>query len=171
MSCPQIPGDLSPKDFNHGIWQSPEAPSNLHKVASAEDQGNPQLQLKMDPLCGTKDGPNYVIPTPVPKSITHFEGRLLSHSVLQSLAATRRLFRDPSHLALHELGCTFFRILPREISRGYQAFNQLSRDQVLQYSLDNSIGPYRLYSSKMYGIGPLGSINIPLCEFHHTVQF
>ncbi|MBW0582896.1 hypothetical protein O181_122611 [Austropuccinia psidii MF-1] len=37
------------------------------------------------------------------------------------------------------------RILSREISRGYQAFNQFSRHQVLQYSLDNSTGPYRVY--------------------------
>ncbi|MBW0542922.1 hypothetical protein O181_082637 [Austropuccinia psidii MF-1] len=37
---------------------------------------------------------------PVLKSITHFEGRLLSHSVLQSMAATRRPFEDPNHLAL-----------------------------------------------------------------------
>ncbi|MBW0493391.1 hypothetical protein O181_033106 [Austropuccinia psidii MF-1] len=63
-----------------------------------------------------------------------------------------------------------FRILLREISRGYQEFNQLSRHQVLQYSLYNSIGPYRLYSSKLYGIVPFGSIHIPLWEFHHTVQ-
>ncbi|MBW0464863.1 hypothetical protein O181_004578 [Austropuccinia psidii MF-1] len=64
-----------------------------------------------------------------------------------------------------------FRILPREISRVYKAFNQLSRYEVLQYSLDNSIGPYRLYSSKLYGIGPFGPIHIPLWELHHTVQF
>ncbi|MBW0569361.1 hypothetical protein O181_109076 [Austropuccinia psidii MF-1] len=131
MSRPQIPGDVSPQDFDHGLWQSPEAPSHLHKVVSPEDQGNPQLQLKLDPLCGNQggyiygiiyycvplflsnpmvmfSGPNYLITTPVLKSITHFEGRLLSHSVLQSLAATRRLFEDPNYLALHELVYTFF---------------------------------------------------------------
>ncbi|MBW0471235.1 hypothetical protein O181_010950 [Austropuccinia psidii MF-1] len=37
----------------------------------------------------------------------------------------------------------YFRIIPRAILRGYSSFNQLSRKQVLQYSLDNSIGPYR----------------------------
>ncbi|MBW0474040.1 hypothetical protein O181_013755 [Austropuccinia psidii MF-1] len=39
-----------------------------------------------------------------------------------------------------------FRIIPRAILRGYSSFNQLSRQQVLQYSLDNSIGPYRQQS-------------------------
>ncbi|MBW0484338.1 hypothetical protein O181_024053 [Austropuccinia psidii MF-1] len=64
-----------------------------------------------------------------------------------------------------------FRILQRAIPRGYQAFNQFSRHQVLQYSLDNSIDPYRFYSSKLYVLGPFGPIHIPLWEFHHTVQF
>ncbi|MBW0576446.1 hypothetical protein O181_116161 [Austropuccinia psidii MF-1] len=40
----------------------------------------------------------------------------------------------------------YFRITPRAILRGYSLFNQLSRQQVLQYSLDNSIGPYRQQS-------------------------
>ncbi|MBW0568358.1 hypothetical protein O181_108073 [Austropuccinia psidii MF-1] len=37
----------------------------------------------------------------------------------------------------------YFRIIPRAILRCYSSFNQLLRKQVLQYSLDNSIGPYR----------------------------
>ncbi|MBW0530105.1 hypothetical protein O181_069820 [Austropuccinia psidii MF-1] len=53
-------------------------------------------------------GPNHAIPIQVPKSITHFEGSIFSHSVLQSLAATRRPFEDPNHLALQELGHIFF---------------------------------------------------------------
>ncbi|MBW0573790.1 hypothetical protein O181_113505 [Austropuccinia psidii MF-1] len=52
-------------------------------------------------------GPNYAIPIQVPKSITHFEGSFFSHSVLQSLAATRRPFENPNHLALQELGGSF----------------------------------------------------------------
>ncbi|MBW0512934.1 hypothetical protein O181_052649 [Austropuccinia psidii MF-1] len=93
--------------------------------------GKPPTSTQLDSLCRTQEwciygiichyapfflsnqmvmfsGPNYVIPTPVLKSITHFEGRLLSHSVLQSLAATRRPFEDPNHLALQEFACTFF---------------------------------------------------------------
>ncbi|MBW0577400.1 hypothetical protein O181_117115 [Austropuccinia psidii MF-1] len=44
----------------------------------------------------------------VTKSITHFEGSLFSHSVLQSMAASRSPFEDPNLLALQELGFTFF---------------------------------------------------------------
>ncbi|MBW0537188.1 hypothetical protein O181_076903 [Austropuccinia psidii MF-1] len=41
---------------------------------------------------------------------------------------------------------TYFRIIPRAILRGYSSFNQLSRQQVHQYSFENSIGPYRQQS-------------------------
>ncbi|MBW0586730.1 hypothetical protein O181_126445 [Austropuccinia psidii MF-1] len=40
----------------------------------------------------------------VPKSNAHFEGDLFSSSVWQSMAAIRRPFKDPNHLALQELG-------------------------------------------------------------------
>ncbi|MBW0482709.1 hypothetical protein O181_022424 [Austropuccinia psidii MF-1] len=53
-------------------------------------------------------GQNYAISIQVPKSITHFEGSLFSNSVLQSLEAANRPFKDPNHLALPELGCFFF---------------------------------------------------------------
>ncbi|MBW0593975.1 hypothetical protein O181_133690 [Austropuccinia psidii MF-1] len=53
-------------------------------------------------------GPKYAFSIQVPKSITHFKGCLFSHSVLQSLGATRRPFKDPKHLAQQELGCIFF---------------------------------------------------------------
>ncbi|MBW0520529.1 hypothetical protein O181_060244 [Austropuccinia psidii MF-1] len=53
-------------------------------------------------------GPNYAISNQVPKSITHLEGSLFRHSILQSIAATRGPFEDPNHLALHKFGCTYF---------------------------------------------------------------
>ncbi|MBW0538314.1 hypothetical protein O181_078029 [Austropuccinia psidii MF-1] len=59
-------------------------------------------------------GPNYAISNKVPKSITHFRGSIFGNSVFQSLAATRAPFKDPNHLALQELGCTFF----QDYSRG-----------------------------------------------------
>ncbi|MBW0593575.1 hypothetical protein O181_133290 [Austropuccinia psidii MF-1] len=49
-------------------------------------------------------------------------------------------------------------------------FNQFSRNQVFQYSLDNSIGPYRWQSINLYVPGPIEPIHIPLWEFSHTVQ-
>ncbi|MBW0545962.1 hypothetical protein O181_085677 [Austropuccinia psidii MF-1] len=39
-----------------------------------------------------------------------------------------------------------FRIIPREFSEVIHHFNHLSRHQVFHYSLDNSIGPYRIQS-------------------------
>ncbi|MBW0536150.1 hypothetical protein O181_075865 [Austropuccinia psidii MF-1] len=63
------------------------------------------------------------------------------------------------------------RIIPSAILRGFLSFNQFSRQKVLQYSLDNSIGPYRQQSINLYVLGPIGPIHIPLREFNHTVQF
>ncbi|MBW0592443.1 hypothetical protein O181_132158 [Austropuccinia psidii MF-1] len=40
----------------------------------------------------------------------------------------------------------YFMIIARAILRGYSSFEQFSRQQVLQYSLDSSIGPYRQQS-------------------------
>ncbi|MBW0480064.1 hypothetical protein O181_019779 [Austropuccinia psidii MF-1] len=69
---------------------------------------------------------------------------LFNSSVWQLMAAIRRSFKDPNHLTLQELGCT----LIQDASQGLflqvlRHFNHLSRHQVFQYSLDNSIGPYR----------------------------
>ncbi|MBW0512135.1 hypothetical protein O181_051850 [Austropuccinia psidii MF-1] len=52
---------------------------------------------------GMFSGPKYVFSIQVPKSSTHFKGRPSSNSVLKSLVATRRPFKDPNHLALQEL--------------------------------------------------------------------
>ncbi|MBW0558857.1 hypothetical protein O181_098572 [Austropuccinia psidii MF-1] len=52
----------------------------------------------------------------------------------------------------------YFRIIPRTILRGYSSFNQLSRQKVLQYYLENSIGSYRKHSI------------IPICPWHNRVN-
>ncbi|MBW0533393.1 hypothetical protein O181_073108 [Austropuccinia psidii MF-1] len=85
------------------------------------------------------------------------------------MAAIRRPFRDPNHLALQELGWNSSRIIARAILRGSPSLNQLSMEQVLQYSLDNSIGSYRQQSINLYVLGPIGPIPIPLWDFNHTV--
>ncbi|MBW0525336.1 hypothetical protein O181_065051 [Austropuccinia psidii MF-1] len=67
---------------------------------------------------------------------------------------------------------TLFRIIQRGNSQEVlHQFSPLSRHQVFQYSLDNSMNPYRPHSINRYGLGPIGPFHIPLCEFHHTVQF
>ncbi|MBW0588755.1 hypothetical protein O181_128470 [Austropuccinia psidii MF-1] len=43
----------------------------------------------------------------VPNSNAHFEGGLLNSSVWKFMAAIRRPFKDPNHLALQELGWQF----------------------------------------------------------------
>ncbi|MBW0472206.1 hypothetical protein O181_011921 [Austropuccinia psidii MF-1] len=66
---------------------------------------------------------------------------------------------------------TLFRIIQRANSQEVlHQCNQLSRHQVFQYSLDNSVHPYRPHSINLYGLDPIGSFHIPLCEFHYTVQ-
>ncbi|MBW0525282.1 hypothetical protein O181_064997 [Austropuccinia psidii MF-1] len=58
----------------------------------------------------------------------------------------------------------------RHSQRLYILSNQFSRHQVFQYSLDNSIGPYRHQSINLYVPVPIGPIHIPLWELNHTVQ-
>ncbi|MBW0499855.1 hypothetical protein O181_039570 [Austropuccinia psidii MF-1] len=53
-------------------------------------------------------GPNYAFLNSCLQTITHSKGILFSHSVLQSLAATRRPFEGPNHPALQELGFIVF---------------------------------------------------------------
>ncbi|MBW0495172.1 hypothetical protein O181_034887 [Austropuccinia psidii MF-1] len=54
--------------------------------------------------------------------------------------------RTPTTWSCRSWVGNYLRIIPRAILRGYSSFNQLSRQQVLQYSLDNSNGPYRQQS-------------------------
>ncbi|MBW0487515.1 hypothetical protein O181_027230 [Austropuccinia psidii MF-1] len=107
-----------------GLWKLPEAtsssPSSLPFI-QGKDSPSPRIKawciygiiyhyapiLLRNPI-KMFSGQNYAIPIQVPKSITHFEGSLFSHSVLKSLAAIRRSFKYPKHLALQELGCIFF---------------------------------------------------------------
>ncbi|MBW0572516.1 hypothetical protein O181_112231 [Austropuccinia psidii MF-1] len=51
----------------------------------------------------------------VSKSNAHFEGGFLSSSVWQSMAAIRRPFKDPNHVALQELGWKFI----QDYSKGH----------------------------------------------------
>ncbi|MBW0564296.1 hypothetical protein O181_104011 [Austropuccinia psidii MF-1] len=81
-------------------------------------------------------GPNYAIPNQIPKSITHCEASLFSHSVLKSLEATRRLFKDHNHLARQELGCTFF----QDYSKG--SFKRLLVIQSFVNASSTSVFPW-----------------------------
>ncbi|MBW0576034.1 hypothetical protein O181_115749 [Austropuccinia psidii MF-1] len=64
-------------------------------------------------------------PTPI------FEAGLLNSSVWQSMGVIRRLFNDPNHLALQELGWQFHSgLFQGAFSEVINYFNQLSRHQV-----------------------------------------
>ncbi|MBW0559415.1 hypothetical protein O181_099130 [Austropuccinia psidii MF-1] len=100
-------------------------------------------------------------------------------TVLQSMVATRRPFEDPNSLASQVLGISSQKYSPKGrmaqvssplISGGCNHSNQWSRNQALKHFLDNSIGPYRLYSHNIYGIGPFGTIHIPLWEYKTQSQ-
>ncbi|MBW0525927.1 hypothetical protein O181_065642 [Austropuccinia psidii MF-1] len=60
--------------------------------------GNPMM---------TFSGPNYVIPNKVPNPLPILKEDVSAIQFGNSLAATRRPFKDPNHLALQELGCQF----------------------------------------------------------------
>ncbi|MBW0587514.1 hypothetical protein O181_127229 [Austropuccinia psidii MF-1] len=53
----------------------------------------------------TLSGPNYMIPNQVPNPSPISKENFSAIQSDNSLAATRRPFKDPNHLALKELGC------------------------------------------------------------------
>ncbi|MBW0529687.1 hypothetical protein O181_069402 [Austropuccinia psidii MF-1] len=115
----------------------------------------------------TFSGPNSIFPNQGP----NFEGGLPNSSVWQSMAAIRRPLKDPNHMAFQQLGWQFIQVYSKgQFSEVIHSFNQLSRHQVFQYSVDSSIGPYRRQSINLYVLGPIGPIHIPLLEFSHTAQ-
>ncbi|MBW0555593.1 hypothetical protein O181_095308 [Austropuccinia psidii MF-1] len=119
----------------------------------------------------TFSGHNSIFPNQGPTIQRPFQRRILNSSVCQSMPAIRRPFKDPNHLALPELGWQFHSgLFQGAFSEVIHSFNQLSRHQVFQYSLDNSIGSYRRQSINLYVLAPIGPLHIPLWEFSHTVQ-
>ncbi|MBW0593052.1 hypothetical protein O181_132767 [Austropuccinia psidii MF-1] len=55
----------------------------------------------------TLSGPNHAVPNQVPNPSQISKEDLSAIQSGNSLAATRRPFEDPNHLALQELGCQF----------------------------------------------------------------
>ncbi|MBW0571188.1 hypothetical protein O181_110903 [Austropuccinia psidii MF-1] len=113
----------------HGLWQPSEA------TRSAPSKGSPPVKAKTslsslhsvlkdqewciydiiyhyapfllsNPMV-TLSGPNYVIPNQVPNPSPISKEDFSDIQSGNSLAATRRPFNDPNHLALQKLGCQF----------------------------------------------------------------
>ncbi|MBW0525371.1 hypothetical protein O181_065086 [Austropuccinia psidii MF-1] len=105
----------------------------------------------------------YQNPTPISKADS------LTHSVWQSMAAIRRPFKDPNHLALQELGWKFHsglsqghsqRLYSLSIScQGIKYFNTPWTTQLVHTGFNKST------------CMSLAQFNLPLWEFNHTVQF
>ncbi|MBW0557663.1 hypothetical protein O181_097378 [Austropuccinia psidii MF-1] len=81
----------------------------------------------------TLSEPNYISPNQVPSSSPFSKKEFSAIPSGNSLAATRRPFDDPNHLALQRLGCQLLiRTIMREILRGYQSLQLLSRHKVFR---------------------------------------
>ncbi|MBW0494290.1 hypothetical protein O181_034005 [Austropuccinia psidii MF-1] len=113
----------------HGLRQSSEATRSAPSKDSPPVQGNTSLSsmhsvLKDQEWCiyviiyhyapfflsnlmVTLSRSNYVIPNKVPNPSPILKEDISAIQSGNSLAATRRPFKDPNHLALQELGCHF----------------------------------------------------------------
>ncbi|MBW0589117.1 hypothetical protein O181_128832 [Austropuccinia psidii MF-1] len=112
-----------------GLWQPSEATRSAPIKDFPPVQGNTSLPsmhsvLKNQEWCiygiiyhyapfllsnpmVTLSGPKYVIPNEVPNPSPSSKQEFSAIQSGNSLAATRRPFKDPNHLALQELGCQF----------------------------------------------------------------
>ncbi|MBW0463160.1 hypothetical protein O181_002875 [Austropuccinia psidii MF-1] len=131
----------------HGLWKSSEATRSAPRKDSPPVQGKtsfPSMHsiLKDQEWCiygiiyhyapfllsnpmVTLSGPNSVIPNQVPNPSTISKEVFSAIHSGNSLAATRRPFKDPNHLALQELGFPF-----SEVINYIQSF---SRHQLLSF--------------------------------------
>ncbi|MBW0533394.1 hypothetical protein O181_073109 [Austropuccinia psidii MF-1] len=113
----------------HGLWQPSEATRSALSKDSTPVQGKTSFSsmhsiLKDQEWCiygiiyhyaplllsnpmVTLSGPNYVITNQVPNPSPILKEDFSAIKSGNSLAATRRSFKDPNHLALQELGCQF----------------------------------------------------------------
>ncbi|MBW0466995.1 hypothetical protein O181_006710 [Austropuccinia psidii MF-1] len=108
----------------------------------------------------------------VPRSNAHLEGGHFNSSVWQSVAAIRRPFKDPNHLALQELGCQFHSGLfqghsqrlysPLISCQGINYFNTPWTTQLVHTGVNQAT---------CMSLAQLGQFNLLLWEFNHTVQF
>ncbi|MBW0542436.1 hypothetical protein O181_082151 [Austropuccinia psidii MF-1] len=111
----------------HGLWQPSEATRSVPSKYSPPVKGKTSLPsmysiLKDQEWCiygiiyhyapfvlsspmVTLSGPNYVIPNQVPNPSPISKEDVSAIQSGNFLAATRRPFKDPDHLALQDLGC------------------------------------------------------------------
>ncbi|MBW0493838.1 hypothetical protein O181_033553 [Austropuccinia psidii MF-1] len=99
---PQNPTNSGPQvghNAVHGFWKPPEATS------SAPRKDSPQVQRKTFPSSRIQKWCMYGDSKSSPNLSPFSKGDSSATQSGNSLAATRRPFEDPNHLALQELGC------------------------------------------------------------------
>ncbi|MBW0579060.1 hypothetical protein O181_118775 [Austropuccinia psidii MF-1] len=111
----------------------------------------------------TFSGPNSVFPNQGPKIQRPFQRRTLE---LISLVI-RRPFKDHNHHGPAGVGLEIHSgLFQGPSSEVIHYFNQFSRNQVFQYSLDSSIGLYRRQSINLYVLGPIRPIQSSTVGIH-----
>ncbi|MBW0488145.1 hypothetical protein O181_027860 [Austropuccinia psidii MF-1] len=107
----------------------------------------------------TFPGPNATVPNQGPKIQPPFRRRTFQLISLAIHGGNQNIIQGPQPPDSAGVGLEIsLRIIPRAFSEVIPSFNKLSRNQVFQYSLDNSIGPYRNQSINLYVLGPIGPI-------------
>ncbi|MBW0491342.1 hypothetical protein O181_031057 [Austropuccinia psidii MF-1] len=130
----------------HCLWKPSEAtrpapskdsPSSMHSVLKDQEWCIYGIIYHYAPFflsnpMVTLSEPHYVIPNPVPSLSPLLRKDFSAIQSGNSLAATRRPFKDPNHLALQRLDCDLLsRTIMSAILRVYQSFQSFSRHQVL----------------------------------------
>ncbi|MBW0523111.1 hypothetical protein O181_062826 [Austropuccinia psidii MF-1] len=112
----------------------------------------------------TLSGPNCVIPNQVPNPSLILKEEFSDIQSGNSLAATRRPFKDPNHLALQELGCQFSLGLFQ--GKLLEVINSLNHSQGIKYAeflgqlnwsiqvvLKHPVWPWPIWANSYYTVG------------------
>ncbi|MBW0537519.1 hypothetical protein O181_077234, partial [Austropuccinia psidii MF-1] len=122
----------------------------------------------------TLSEPNYVIPNQVPSPSPFSKKDFSAIPSGNSLAATRRPFKDPSHLALQRLGCQLLiRTIMRAILRGYQSFQSFLSHQVFSISWTPQLVHTGSNQASFMALAQLGQFIFhcgnPVTELHFSI--
>ncbi|MBW0539817.1 hypothetical protein O181_079532 [Austropuccinia psidii MF-1] len=108
-------------------------------------------------------GPNSTFPNQGPKSQHPFRRKINQLISLTSYGGNQMTLQGSQpHVSAGVGLAQFIRITQGQLSIGIKSFQSVVKASSIQYSLDNSIHPYRPHSINLYGLGPIGPFHIPL---------